>query len=139
MPPNEVALGGPILYMVNNEHKGPVRSINPCPLVVSGIVRLSVTSTLRQPNNGALNMNRFQMRSPCTLGESILPLAGFCPIIGGMNCGSKAANGRGGETQYSINTIGAWRSLVAQLLWEQWVVGSNPIAPTFTEQGVQRI
>ena len=25
---------------------------------------------------------------------------------------------------------GAWRSLVAQLLWEQWVGGSNPSAPT---------
>ncbi len=26
--------------------------------------------------------------------------------------------------------IGAWRSLVAHLLWEQGVEGSNPFAPT---------
>ena len=34
---------------------------------------------------------------------------------------------------------GAWRSLVARLLWEQEVGGSNPSAPTiFPEFNVQR-
>ena len=36
-----------------------------------------------------------------------------------------------------FTVFGAWRSLVAHLLWEQGVGGSNPLAPTiFWEQGV---
>ena len=34
--------------------------------------------------------------------------------------------------------IGAWRSLVAHLLWEQRVGGSNPSAPTKSGHGVSR-
>ncbi len=32
--------------------------------------------------------------------------------------------------------FGAWRSLVAHLLWEQGVGGSNPLAPTIGAEGV---
>ncbi len=34
---------------------------------------------------------------------------------------------------------GAWRSLVAHLLWEQGVGGSNPLAPTARAGGIKRI
>ncbi len=36
----------------------------------------------------------------------------------------------GGRRRVVIFTFGAWRSLVALLLWEQEVGGSNPLAPT---------
>ncbi len=29
-----------------------------------------------------------------------------------------------------LSTFGTWRSLVARLLWEQDVAGSNPVVPT---------
>ena len=35
-----------------------------------------------------------------------------------------------GERRYVFHECGAWRSLVAHLLWEQGVGGSNPLAPT---------
>ena len=35
----------------------------------------------------------------------------------------------GPKQPYHLELIGAWRSLVAHLLWEQGVGGSNPLAP----------
>jgi hypothetical protein len=38
------------------------------------------------------------------------------------------------------DTVGAWRSLVAHLLWEQRVGGSNPSAPTnFVEMSLETL
>ena len=35
-----------------------------------------------------------------------------------------------------VFTVGAWRSLVARLLWEQEAGGSNPSAPTNVFRGI---
>ncbi len=35
-------------------------------------------------------------------------------------------------------TFGKWRSLVAHLLWEQGVAGSNPVFPTTQFQGFRQ-
>ena len=39
----------------------------------------------------------------------------------------------------SLPRIGAWRSLVARLLWEQEVGGSNPLAPTNNFKHLERV
>ncbi len=39
----------------------------------------------------------------------------------------------------SFPQIGAWRSLVARLLWEQEVGGSNPLAPTNDFKDLERV
>ena len=31
---------------------------------------------------------------------------------------------------YNLNLVGVWRSLVAHLVWDQGVQGSNPCTPT---------
>ena len=38
---------------------------------------------------------------------------------------------KGGQPEL-LNTFGTWRSLVARLLWEQDVAGSNPVVPTIS-------
>ena len=35
-----------------------------------------------------------------------------------------------GEKNQGLSSVGEWRSLVARLLWEQDVAGSNPVSPT---------
>ena len=37
-----------------------------------------------------------------------------------------------------LSTFGTWRSLVARLLWEQDVAGSNPVVPTIHAGVVHR-
>ncbi len=41
------------------------------------------------------------------------------------------------DRRESARRVGAWRSLVAHLLWEQGVGGSNPLAPTIKERSLR--
>ena len=61
----------------------------------------------------------------------ILPEA--LPAQGLVQAGVMAVSGRGPPTlplTGTMETVGAWRSLVAHLLWEQVIAGLNPVTPT---------
>ncbi len=71
-----------------------------------------------------------------SLGPGWLLLLGLCA---GLRCGllhalpseaPSAYKARVGSSALSCPTTGVWRSLVAHLLWEQGVEGSNPFTPT---------
>ena len=54
----------------------------------------------------------------------------FWPFILGFASYSKTQLRLGCYYRLRETDVGVWRSLVAHLLWEQGVEGSNPFAPT---------
>lgn len=73
-------------------------------------------------------------KSPRSFSRRSRPFSPGQP--GALAASGRAALAKAGPFAYKTFRHGAWRSMVAHLLWEQGVAGSNPVAPTIKNHEV---
>jgi hypothetical protein len=117
------------LSSIHQESSGSATCLSE-PLGALGRVAVPCMESLQTIHRPILGVHAARRPSGFTQSENKCSARSSRRQQPGWGAAGPGKTGWGRGTGYNRGSVGVWRSLVAHLLWEQGVQGSNPCTPT---------